>query len=256
QAIPVKKKGKLYYIPWHATEYKKNGIRVKFFLHLYGVSFDYVFRIEKNEILEQIKPYETRVEELEYRRKKLIERSKEIVYTKLKPILSSYPQGEIPKRNPSDINLRYELYTIFRKRITSELKKEKKKGTYTPNAVIKNIPRDTYYSKEKIIEEVKICNFEKGRYELVKKVEDITIAFANFLAKHSPSETADLIIELSEVNDIFTKNLYSGLIPYIHYYYPEREKTFYEFEKEIVEKLFLNEGEHIIAHFKGKVRLP
>lgn len=243
----------LYYVPWHAV-YKPKKFASRLAIG------NYHFFIKKDKKLESIKPFKIRVKELKERSSILMEKSKDKIYEGLVPILKSYPKRKIPSSNPSNISMIGMVYTELKSKYLQQCTREIREGIFRDREIIPPVPRDAYYGRERIIEEVRSYEFEQGTYDEVMKVEELKIVFANFFGKHSLEETVDLIMELIETNANFFIKWYKTALLMIKNKFPTREKEIFELEKFVslntAFKLIFYSDEYIVADFKGIFELP
>jgi hypothetical protein len=244
-------KGPFYYVPWYVVSFYDGWLQ-------FGKIVKLKFLLIKNKGIESQKQYVSRKRELDKRIKLLIEKSKEEVYSRLAPILKSYPYGKMPKRNPSGICIPRDMYPKLKRRAFVERSKEVKRGELKYPEEIKLVDKNINYNKERIIDEFKNAKLEQGIYRDVKKKDEMLMAFKNFFTQHSLSESTNLLIELFVVNPTFFYRWYDG----VKKSFPkgENEKDFFEMEKVFYEntecKLYFKNDEHIITHYKGTINLP
>ena len=252
-------KGICYYVPWFVVRTSAGDLMLAEDFGLAGHLFSYIFTLFKDKELERIKPYKQRKIELIQRSKILREKSRDKIYNQIVPILKSYPKMKIPSSDPSSIGMPQYVYKVLKGRFLMEIAKEIKQGIFHYREPI-TISRDLTYPKERIIDEVKNYNIIAGMYDAIKKFEELEIAFTNFFLQHSLEEATDLLVELLKINLFVSLKCFQEAKKYILKRRPEKEKDLFELEKNGYEKAIyaplFEEGEHIIAHFKGRVILP
>ena len=252
--------GICYYVPWYTVRVR--GVDRLMLAKDFSAAaylFSYVFTLLEDKELETIKPYKQRKIELIEKSKILREKSRDNIYNLIAPILKSYPKSKIPSFNPSSICVPPYVYTILKKRVLKEIAKEVKQGIFQYREPI-TIPQDLTYRKEKIREEVKNNNLITGTYDDVMKIEELATAFSNFFPQHSLEEATALLVELFELKPIIVLKWFQKAREYILKKYPEKEKDLFKLEKDFYERTLyatlFEEGEHSVAHFKGRVSLP
>ncbi|MFX1304918.1 MAG: hypothetical protein ACFE9X_16305 [Promethearchaeota archaeon] len=249
-----------YYVPWYTV--RVGGLDRLMLAKDFSTTvyeFSYTFTLLEDKELEIIQPYKQRKKELIEKSKILREKSRDNIYNLIAPILKSYPKSKIPSFNPSNICVPPYLYTILRKRVLKEIVKEVKQGIFQYREPI-TISQDLTYRKERIHEEVKNYNLITGTYDDVMKMEELATAFSNFFPHHSLEEATALLVELFELKPIIVLEWFQKAREYILKKYPEKEKNLFNLEKEFYERTIyatlFEEGEYIVAHFKGMVNLP
>ncbi len=242
------------YIPWHVMQYDFSRSE----LILGDHRFPYChLSVIKDKDLDAKKPFKQRNVELIRRAAILIKKSKSEIYDRLAPILRTYPKGKIPKKNPSDICMLEIVYSNLRSKLLNELLKER---NFQYPEKIEPVSNDACYTKEKIIADLTNFEFRAGEYATKKKEEELVIVFTNYFMQNSLEDSADLLINLVKINPSFFKIWDLKIKMNIVKLFPEKERDLFELESNLLEKtVFIysfQADEHIIAHFKGTVKLP
>jgi len=249
--IPVQigcgvRSGDLYYFPWIVARRDE-----RYTTRLAVGNFN--FRIENLEGKRQIDARDREFREIfDF----LIKQSKDELYEKLVPVLQTWPKNLYPQYNTLRFPMPIEVYNELKFRYLKDVSS----GKIKPGSKIKPIPKNTYYNRERIIEEFKNYNFEPGSYTGREKTEEMVTVFANFFGNHSIEDASNLVLELFEINPFFAGKWYPKMRAKTVGLFPKKEKEFYEFERTINELLFFDlifkDDEYVIVDFKGQVNLP